>query len=712
MKVTQFILLFTLVGFCLNDDSTCNDAFLAALPAICPNNLPGSNTKDCLYHDKKCLSITTCSEGDRSEGCGLTLIENFSTKKCVNDENDSEKCKSEPELRKCDDYNNQNLFIVDGISFLPKCEDLSAGEDGKRCDLDNRGCQPFYDNCDGITQPNCASNIPKDYSTKCVWKNVDGTNKCTSEKRECENDDYLLYYHSDEKETETFCQKLKATGATNGEQCHSAGSNCKVGFRICGDYTGEKTAANCLNVKPIFLDDGETPFDEIYHKCVPNADSNPTKCISQTKKCNEYAHIGNCEYFEATDKEKKCVYDSNYNPNNCKEEYKTCDSYFNKASGTKNKAKCEGFNNCVWEKKNKDDTEGTCREPYETCEEFNTYFKKGYEDFDKKKCELIGGRNKCILDKDRNCVTVPSSPILCTDISASDQYVCENVAQPSDPERRYCEYISGQCIENYMYCSDYRPVSTIFSTTEQTICERIKPFNEAGNAIEEDYKCVYDDDSSPYIGCYRTKKACKDATSDEQCARLCPALTTANTYYKYVSYSSEKCVPHYITCANALVEGTKCTGNIPKAGGQCEVDSSNPTKCKDKVVPIPDPPTPECDSYITEATKKETCEKLSSENMICYYSAIDTCSTKRLASCSDYLKSDFPNLDEAFCNKIEVGTNKKCSLKTNGKGCEEVDLYPNCPEQLNPQNPENQCSASRLRVYGIQLIIILLSLLI
>ena len=277
----------------------------------------------------------------------------------------------------------------------------------------------------------------------------------------------------------------------------------------------------------------------------------------------------------------------------------------------------------------------------------------------------------------------------------------------SDTNRKFCEFIKGKgCIENYKYCSDYRAVG-VNEDTAKEICERIRPYNSDGTFEEKDYKCVYDTST----GCQKIKKTCAEAQDGTQCSNLCTTLTNPNTYYAYVN---GQCIMHYTTCANAPTNPTtKCTGNIPINNVQCEVNPNDSTKCKDKTVET-GTTTVTCSSYSTEENKINLCESITSN--ICYYSRTLGC-TSLTSSCSEYLKSDFPSLDEEFCIYIKASDNKICSLKADGSGCEEKNREPICPEQPTPEledqnNPENQCYASRLRVIGVELIAAILCLLI
>ena len=720
MKATQFILFFALISFCVTDTDPCTEQYTSTL---CPANLPESTTKHCLYQDQKCLSINDCSEGDKSN-CGLTFSSNYLTYKC---DLKSDQSECEEKLRECSDHSTSTQINIEGSIFNVNCVVLSTATG--RCDFKNEGgCSAFQDTCGGLEGTACTNNIPYDninkHSNKCDLKDESGktSTTCNLIKRDC-NDAYLLKYHSEEMISEEFCQKLKPTDTTNGQSCHYNGKQCINGYKTCQAFRGDITTNNCNAIKPIYLDDGLTYFDEDIYKCVPESGATPSKCVSKKKKCSEFvkgSDPGICPLLEPTDNEKGCFYDTNYNPNNCKEEYTSCNDYFTKADGTKNKAKCEGFRNCVWEKGNEDDTEGTCREAYTSCEEYDTYLTKTWAEKEKKKCISIGGGNQCIFEKDEKCI---DKYLLCEE--ATNIYDCENVAIPSKTEctgttigctgiiKKRCEFIIGKgCIENYKYCSDYRAIA-VDEETAKEVCERIKPYKSDEIYLDEDYKCIYD----TTIGYKKKKKSCAEAKDQNQCVNLCDDLTDSKTYYAYIN---GECVKHYITCPDTPV--ASCTENIPQSFNQpnCIVDPNNSSKCKDKPAPEVEPtPTPEytCSLYSTEEYKKTKCESYDPGNgNFCFYSSTDGCYTKTINSCSDVLKSDFPNLKEEDCNKIEVSANKICSLKADGSGCEEKTRAPICPGQLtpqdqtNPENPQNQCSSSGLKVFGIQLIVALIFL--
>ena len=432
MKTIQFILIFALIDISISD--TCSYEYNIALNYACSSISPTKTTEHCYYYDQKCLKTEDCSAG-KKENCGATFPLNFLTHRCV-----ASGSSCIPEQRKCNEYSKTVPITVDGTSFyIDQCTSLSAGTEGDRCDFSVGGeCLPFKNACSGLTGDKCTSNIPYDSSVtenehlkKCDFvKDAEGkpTSTCSEFDRECD-DTYLFNYYKSEMD-EVFCQKLKETDNTFGKSCHFNGEKCVNSHRICGDFAGTNSAENCLNVEPLYLDDGVTPFDKNIYKCVPDGAS----CKSERKKCSDYKKENNnrelCESFEAIEIGKVCVYDTNYESNNCKEEINTCSGYFSSLTGTnKGKTECESFKprgaekNCVWEKSSKTDTGGTCKEAYMTCDAFNTYFSKGYEDIDKKKCVSIGDGNECILDKDEKCIT---KYLTCEE--ATNKYDCENVA--------------------------------------------------------------------------------------------------------------------------------------------------------------------------------------------------------------------------------------------------------------------------------------------
>ena len=631
--------------------------------------------------------------------------------KCVL--NTANRC--EPANRLCNEYGTS--IKVDGKSFtLDSCESLFPGEGKDRCDrTTSGGCQGYKDECTGLTGDDCTNNIPRDHSKSC---GIVGT-ACQGIKRKC-NDAYLLNYHKNEMNKE-FCKTLEpSTG--DGKKCHYNydEEKCQDYYEKCSDFKGTASEDSCLNFKPLFTDD-ENYFDDEIHKCVLDG----TTCKFAEKTCSDFPPSGNdrylCERLTTKTNNKACHYDPNYEGNKCQEQFFSCQLFYeNLETQNKKKANCESFRaphqntNCVWEKESSTDSVGTCKNPYGSCNEYDAYIKNEYEKLDKKKCESIREGEWCILDKDENCI---NKELICEEALTKEE--CNN-AKPAIQgltelvSRKICEFVTGKgCIENYKYCSDYRAIG-VDADTAKEVCERIKPYNSGGTGLDNDYECVYDRE----VGCQKQKKPCNKATSNSECNSFCEDLKTS-TSHKYYYYTGSTCSIHYTECQYAPItpSATTCTGNIPTSLGQCEVDTTN-NKCKDKTATTPEVPTSTCASFFTDEYKRSVCENINPQCV--YSSSTGTCTQKEIEACSQITKTDFPGLMEEHCNLFPIEINKICSLKSDGSGCEEKTKAPTCNGQpiIPQENTNNQETAqcegysSRLKVYEMQLIIVLLCLLI
>ena len=216
MKTESFILLFCLLSICFTQDSEnqCETQFLSILQTKC-QNLGSSCTFNTTY--KNCLPISSCS-GKSETDCPNTIPSNYHYKKC---EYNSGSCNEVNKV--CSDYNN----MVDGNAILgDKCSSLTKENGlGDRCyysypDGDSgseRSCSTHYNSCGSInslsdkSRTKCEANIPSDLTKKCSWNSE---SQCVETNRTCAEYQYLYEWANKDN-----CNKLEASGASNGASC-------------------------------------------------------------------------------------------------------------------------------------------------------------------------------------------------------------------------------------------------------------------------------------------------------------------------------------------------------------------------------------------------------------------------------------------------------------------------------------------------------------
>ena len=493
MKKIHLLLALTFLSLCVTQTDNCYTRFEAIKREKCL----AINSQACRFSSNinACFTTTDCTKVNDNE-CDEALPDEFNKYKCV--PGNGGKCKRE--LKRCNDYTQAKGDV---------CEDLFSGdESGKqRCDISELGqCTPYYDRCEDIptaeVSSKCTSNIPSDYTKKCV---IDGT-ACKTENRECTD----TFFRNDAN----LCPKL--TPSDNKKKCIFK-SSCIEDYVKCEDYT-ENSVSTCEAIETWNMD---TNAPNILVYCALNSEN---KCVTKPKLCSDYTSgFGGeiCLSYQAEDPTKKrCVYDGSRDE--CNEEYLTCALYNSNAGTSKNKEDCEKielrditkkcvFNEneqCVQENKVCSDYKsgqaaeyctsivfdnkrcilegGDCIENYDKCED--------YKGNDKKICETIRlDHSMCILRKDSKCVEKQQ---LCDEVNS--EIMCKYAKASSDEKE--CIYYNGACQENYKKCE--------YATTYSQ-CEAIVQFDGK--------KCIYD--SSLGI-CKQAYKTCNNAMNETECKMI------------------------------------------------------------------------------------------------------------------------------------------------------------------------------------------------
>ena len=756
MKTESFILLFCLLSICFTQDSEnqCETQFRSILQTKCQSL--GSCTLN--TEDLNCLPTSSCS-GKSSDDCPNTIPSDFHNKKC---EYKSGSCNEVNKV--CSDYNkvgDGNAISGDICSRLTK----ETGEGG-RCLLfypngnlvSQITCSTHYNSCNSInslsdkSQTKCEANIPSDLEKKCVWNS---DSQCVEAKRTCADYKYL----EDDWADKDNCNKLEASDASNGASCvYTRNRRCIEAYPC--QHWNNTDQATCESQTP--LNDAKNDYDYLY-KCKYNTVNN--KCEKVRKTCTEYNSLFKgdfpCSDFLPEDStNKKCVERGGL----CIEQYKTCQLYDEKLDDPnkkcvyiKEKHKCEEgnvYNNCN-EYKGSDrkicerilspkrnsycvlDKDSVCKERDFFCVEAYDRYDcliyakptddtkkcvwdsnrcieqyKGCEDYVEKRsdsettCDRLKVYNgkKCYYNSDK-CTSKNKK---CSEATSKEECKLIEKTGVSDPDRKYCEWdsIGSNCRENYKYCSDYRPTSSSGSPSTTT-CGDIKPFNPETNTLDPAYKCAIMD---PNVGCEKVPKDCINADSNKILCDLISSLIKDNRI-KYCAFIKGKCEEHYKTCE--LVDESKlssrdnslCTNNIPNTHyfpGICEYtnDNNGKYKCKTKS-------SLDCDEFnININAYQDLCLSI---NPNCSYSGGYCYNITKSCNNIKFYTQDDNN--KAICEAIKLSNEDKiCVLKEDKSGCEEV-YRESIPFIYADNANSNSNSAFKLNANGMQIILILLSLL-
>ena len=768
MKTESFILLFCLLSICFTQDSEnqCETKFIYKLQTEC-QNLGSSCTFNTTY--KNCLPISSCS-GKSETDCPNTIPSDYHNKKCKYNSGTS----SCEEVNKvCSEYNQMvdgNAISGDICSSLTK----ETGQ-GDRCYYSYlngnlrsyRTCSTHYNSCNSLSdksQSECEANIPSDLTKKCLRN----SGECVETNRTCTESQYLYDWANKDN-----CKKLEVSdgasciyvqnGCTEAYPCskwtdqdtcddnktplndakddydylykckyNTANNKCEKVRKTCAEYDDRfllKGDADCSQF---------SPEDSTNKKCVYVYSSSSWKCIEQYKTCQLYDENdaeksrAECEGLILDDPNKKCVYIKEEHKceegnvyNNCNE-YKGSDRKIcERILSPKRNSYCvldkdsvckerdffcvEAYDryDCLIYAKPTDDTKkcvwdgSVCKEEYKGCEDYVE--KKSNSENTCDTLEVYNGK-KCYYNSDK-CT---SKNKICSEATSKEECKLIEKTGVSDPDRKYCEWYStstgSYCRENYKYCSDYRPISSSIVPTIKSTCEDIKPYNPETNTLDLAYKCAVKDSK---VGCEKVPKKCSEAGSNKILCDLISPLIKDNRI-KYCAFIQGRCVEHYKTCE--LVDELKlsssdtslCDQNIPERhyfADICEHYTSNSKiKCRTKTTSF-------CKLFNTDAYQ-DLC--LSINPNCSYYGGYCYNNTKSCNYIKFYTQDDN---NKAICEAIKPSDEDKiCVLKEDKSGCEEV-YRESIPFIYADNANSNSNSAFKLNANGMQIILILLSLL-
>ena len=768
MKTESFILLFCLLSICFTQDSEnqCETQFLSILKTKCLGL--GSCTLN--TEDMKCLPISSCS-GKSETDCPNTIPSDYHNKKC---EYNSGSCNEVNKVCSDYNYvADGNAILGDKCSNLTKVNGqgdrcLLFYPNGNLVSQ----CSTHYNSCNSINdEAKCVANIPSDLKQKCIWN----SNQCVAAKRTCTDSKYLYDWANKDncnklKENDgDSCVYDPINGCTEAYPC----SKWDNDQNDCDDKTPlndakddydylykckyntannkcEKVRKTCAEYNSLLNGDADcsqfSPEDSANKTCVYSISKK--KCIEQYKTCQLYDENDaeksreECEGLILDDTNKKCVYIKEKHKceegnvyNNCNE-YKGSDRKIcERILSPKRNSYCvldkdsvckerdffcvEAYDryDCLIYAKPTDDTkkcvwdlaDSKCKERYKGCEDYVE--KRSDSETTCDGLEVYNGK-KCYYNSDK-CT---SKNKICSEATSREECKLIEKTGVSDPDRKYCEWDStsetgSYCRENYKYCSDYRPTSTPTSSSgslSSTTCEKIKPFNPETNTLDLAYKCAVKDSK---VGCEKVPKECSDAGTDNQilCDLISPLIK--DNRIKYCAFIKGRCVEQYKTCElvdelNSNFENL-CKNNIPNTHyfpGICEYTYDNDNgkyKCKTKS-------SLDCDKFNNNIDAyQDLCLSI---NPNCSYSLGGSCSdnTKSCTGIKFYTQDDN---NKAICEAIKLSDEDKiCVLKEDKSGCEIV-YRESIPFIYADNANSNSNSAFKLKVNGMQIILILLSLL-
>ena len=593
------------------------------------------------------------------------------------------------------------------------CEKLLPSDttSGKGCFYAGGRCQEQYEKCSSYkgTNPDtdCATLTPiktdDGNAFTYLYKCSPNGSTCKSERKTC----------SESGTTESSVSCPLYLSSDSNKVCAVTGSACEEKYKTCSGFftnAATKNKATC---------ESYTPPNASKH-CVWEGTSETEGVCKEAKvylTCGEYT--GNDkETCEKIGTGNDCILDKD---TTCKEKVIYCSDAANINECAKAKAKSDK-KECIF-------TDGQCIENYKTCEDYvgnNMATCEGIIQFNGK---------KCVFDS-TGCK--PYNKI-CSEATSVEECLLIAKTGVTDPERKVCDYTTGTggagastftCYENYKYCSDYRIIgSTIDETTARTNCERIKPYDSSGNNLDVTSVCEYKTENN--VGCQRKLAGCSKATTATECESISAKLESTNFYCAFLG---GQCKKYYKTCElfdedtdHSSVSFSACEDNIPKEYNikYCALEGEN---CVSK------PKT--CSTFLKNYNDENICTEI---GPFCSYASLSC--TKTINTCSQITSTLITGLTEEICNAFQIGGNKICSLKADKSGCEEKEkpvipvvqeptLAPKTqtpetietatPEEISsttaetetPQEQGSTSSSSGLKLFRIQIIMVVLSLLI
>ena len=726
------ILLFSLILICYNDDTVHECLRTEELAKQLCESIKFDGVNNCIYS-----SDGSCNEGYR-ECTKYNPSSDFEESKCtsISPSDSKYKCVVEAQgtLKKC----VQKLKSCNEYTEGTDCKNLKADE-GYRCVLYNGQCKQHKEQCTGLNEDTCNSNIPKDKNKKCVWSSTDSS--CVSNTRTCT--DFITY--EDKYGTSAACLQLSSKVST--KTCYLNGDNCDEYYKDCtvGD------SSNCGTIKPLNTD--KNGFDSLY-ECRYSSSCKKELKMCENSEEDEFDEE-TCQLLQVTSPNKKiCLFDES--TKKCKELYITC-SNINSESESIRQSECANiiprnsadkeidiYSECYYDSsekkckiKKKDCNEldeeycnsqvldntikrclylnNECKELYKTCDNYNNDNTEGKT---QAQCEEIvpledPNYSKCYINEEDNnkCTKIKKA---CSGLS---QEYCNN--QKLENELKRCLYKENSCIEVYKTCDDYNndeenedksdedctnieladdPYYKCYINTEnENKCEKKK--KECSDILSSEYcnnhaldnthkKCLFIDDA-----CIEIYKTCEDFNEDEEntaknredCIAIKPEYKKDLHIYQ-CKFEQNTCSKSKIICGEDYKDDNEeyCESlsvNLDdKDKFKCAIDND---QCK-KLYKA-------CNKY--DGADKAECNSIKTDNAdyICDFNSNNQC-IERKKICSDYKT-------RTECESIKINDNTECVYENSE--CVEKKIYKDCSEydgddddeceSIEPKNQAYKC---------------------
>jgi len=714
MKFKHILFLFFLIKY--NSSQECPN-IESVKKTACESINVGSNNKcyyigpnNCKQAEKysKCSDYTTSNPEDFEEEICNSI--SFKNNKCIV----SGESACIPKKKTCTEYKSEDEDV---------CSELDAENLTHECTLINGNCQSIL-KCSLINvETDCT---PEKTSNQCIWKNIEGTNKC-SELTICE--DY-------KGTNENICSSINVGNDkkciyssepdSDGNRCHEKGKTCEDYYYIsdgpgCEDYSPTNNSMICItpetegkcieqfkdcetydlkrtddeltlnkkiceDIKPLKSDSSSNDDFDYFSNCTLT--SGECKRIPKTT-CNEFNIKKNCEDFNGlNDKENKmCAFVGGL----CKEVYKLCKSDLTGKACTGIELYSIDTHQIDYSRVCIED--GSCKvKEFSVCSDYNNnevYCNNVLSN--DKKCAFIGNEckeqlktcDKSVTDREKcesikiiegdykdyyKCVLdkdkecIPKK-LMCEGSPGTNDEECKQY-ETSDTNK-FCIYDSNsKCKEIYKYCSDYNGKDI---TKDKAPCESIIPYDESGSLPLPTHKCEF----ITNVGCVKKAKACNEAHTDIECTNMTPS---DKDNMKCIFYEG-KCNEQYKTCENynlncqsnnKVVDETICKNIKLESNSQKCVytpkDGETPAKCETKSI--------SCSDY--NNFLMNVCQSFSPTTQTkCLYS--NSACTKESKTCLELSITQEDITDDICKNAKTSNDNKECKLKANKKGCEEKD---------------------------------------
>ena len=650
--ILQLFFIFQIIA---SESDICTINFEIKKSELCTEL--STESQYCSYIDNECKQwYKECSDyspsSDFDSNICIKIKPSNSYKKCQVQTTGSTQTCTEVD-KTCSDFTDET------------CLSLNLGSD-KRCVLINGKCEEHSNECTGLTQEKCNSNIPNNFSKKCFWNG----SSCISQDRVC--NEYKIYTESSGYSL-NYCTQLKSA---DSKICYLNENKCEEVYKSCD---GISDATICQNTKPFNALNVIDPLN----KCVWESNS----CKKKLRLCSDYKNRENddsntCNQLSAENSTyKKCSYNSN--EETCKEVYRTCDAYNTIVTDTSKrteaecssiisenwpdyeiekkcaldsstkeckevKKECKDFTDelCLYHTPNNENKyclfiDNKCQEEYSYCEAYSSSISENNRK--KEECESIipkyldGYQYKCIFTDSKTCEKKKIEN--CEDYEGTDEDHCESLTI-TDSSTYNCIMKNNKCTRQFKDCDAYDRQST----KEQATCESI--------ILKNDYKkCVF---NSKTKGCNEEYKTCSEYTGN--IAKNCEAYRPSDYNSKVCIFENNKCVEktNYVFkyCSDFDGEDKSICESIQPFKNSLEIDYSS--KClydEDKG----------CHSVrkqCTEAKDENECSSITPSNndKFCVY--INNSCKEQYKTCQLYQNSG-NTLDKEICESIKIKDDNK-----------------------------------------------------